>query len=120
MIDHVTLNVSDCDRAKRFYEEALAPLGISLQMEFGRACGFGLEGMPFFWIREAEPAGNVHVAFHCEAREPVDAFHAAALTAGGIDNGPPGLRPMYHPNYYAAFVHDPDANNVEAVCHSPG
>jgi catechol 2,3-dioxygenase-like lactoylglutathione lyase family enzyme len=120
MIDHVFLNVSDYERSKPFYEQALAPLGYSLQMEYGRGCGFGLEGKPFFWIREHEPVGNAHVAFHCETREPVDAFHSAALSAGGTDNGAPGLRPHYHPNYYAAFVHDPDSNNIEAVCHSPG
>jgi catechol 2,3-dioxygenase-like lactoylglutathione lyase family enzyme len=119
MIDHVTLNVSDYQRSKHFYEEALAPLGFSLQMEFGNACGFGVEGMPFFWIGERQPAGNAHVAFRCEERAPVEAFHAAALGAGGSDNGAPGLRAHYHPNYYAAFVHDPDANNVEAVCHTP-
>jgi hypothetical protein len=90
-----------------------------MQMEYGKSCGFGLEGRPFFWIREQPPAGNVHVAFPCNERASVDAFHAAAIHAGGIDNGAPGLRPHYHPNYYAAFVHDPDTNNIEAVCHTP-
>ena len=97
MIDHVFVNVSEYERSKRFYEQALAPLGLSLQMEQGKGCGFGLEGKPFFWIREHEPAGNVHVAFHCEARESVDAFHSAALSAGGTDNGAPGLRAALPP-----------------------
>lgn len=120
MIDHVFLNVSDYERSRSFYERALAPLGVTLQMEYGKGGGFGLEGKPFFWIREQKPTGEMHVAFHCEAREPVDAFHAAALSAGGADNGAPGLRLHYHPTYYAAFVYDPDGNNIEAVCHTPG
>jgi len=120
MIDHIGLNVSDFDRSKAFYEKALAPLGITLQMQFGRGAGFGVEGKPFFWIREQEPVGQAHVAFHCEDHAFVDRFHQAALAAGGTDNGAPGLRPHYHPNYYAAFVLDPDSNNVEAVCHNPG
>ncbi len=119
MLDHIGLNVSDYRASRAFYEQALAPLGIALQMEFGNAGGFGLEGMPFFWIREDGRAGSVHVAFHCEDRASVDAFHAAALAAGGTDNGAPGLREHYHPTYYGAFVLDPDGNNVEAVCHKP-
>ncbi len=119
MLDHVGLTVSDWDASRAFYEQALAPLGITLLMEFGRSGGFGHDGMPFFWIREEEPAARVHVAFHCEERGSVDAFHAAALAAGGTDNGAPGLREHYHPTYYAAFALDPDGNNVEAVCHAP-
>ena len=119
MLDHIGLNVTDFDASKHFYLQALEPLGLTIQMEFGRGAGFGVEGKPLFWIREEEPVGaGVHVAFHCERREQVDAFHAAALAAGGTDNGAPGLREHYHPTYYAAFVLDPDGANVEAVCHS--
>ena len=83
-----------------------------------KACGFGKEGPPSFWISEREPSGTgTHVAFASPDRATVDAFHAAALDAGGIDNGAPGIREHYHPTYYGAFVHDPDGNNVEAVCH---
>jgi catechol 2,3-dioxygenase-like lactoylglutathione lyase family enzyme len=117
MIDHVGLNVSDFDASKRFYEAALAPLGLTPQMQFGRGAGLGRDGKPTFWVVERQPHGNAHVAFHCESREPVDRFHEAALAAGGRDNGAPGIRPHYHPGYYAAFVLDPDGNNVEAVCH---
>ena len=119
MLDHLGLNVSDLDRSKAFYERALAPLGITLQMRFGRGAGFGVEGKPFFWIREEQPVGRAHVAFQSRDRAAVDRFHEAALAAGGADNGPPGLRPHYHESYYGAFVHDPDGNNVEAVCHRP-
>jgi catechol 2,3-dioxygenase-like lactoylglutathione lyase family enzyme len=117
MIDHVTLNVGDYDRSKAFYEEALKPLGYALQMEFGSSGGFGAERMPGFWIRGGEEPGVAHVAFQSPDRATVDAFHQAAIAAGGSDNGAPGLRP-YHDSYYAAFVHDPDGNNVEAVCHA--
>jgi catechol 2,3-dioxygenase-like lactoylglutathione lyase family enzyme len=117
VIDHVGLNVRDFDASKRFYEAALEPLGLTLQMQFGRGAGFGQEGKPTFWVVEREPPGAAHVAFHCESREPVDRFYEEALAAGGRDNGPPGLRPQYHPGYYAAFVLDPDGNNIEGVCH---
>jgi catechol 2,3-dioxygenase-like lactoylglutathione lyase family enzyme len=120
MIDHVTANVSDFERAKRFYVQALEPLGYSLRMEFDGAAGFGAaEGMPDFWIGSRSERGATHVAFSAPDRAAVDAFHAAALEAGGTDNGAPGLRPHYHETYYAAFVHDPDGNNLEAVCHRP-
>ncbi|HZO98192.1 MAG TPA: VOC family protein [Gaiellaceae bacterium] len=119
VIDHVGVNVSDYARAKAFYERALAPLGITVQMELGTACGFGVEAKPFSWIRVQEPVAPVHVAFTCEDRSSVERFHEAALAAGGVDNGGPGLRPHYHPTYFAAFVRDPDSNNVEAVCHRP-
>jgi catechol 2,3-dioxygenase-like lactoylglutathione lyase family enzyme len=119
MIDHIGLNVSDFERSKIFYEQALAPLGLTPQMEFSSSAGFGTEAKPFFWIAERGPVGQAHVAFHCDDRASVDRFHAAALAAGGEDNGAPGLRPHYHPNYYAAFVHDPDGNNIEVVCHQP-
>ena len=86
----------------------------------GRAAGFGEDGKPFFWLEDGRaPVTEVHVAFHAEDRATVDAFHAAALAAGGTDNGAPGVRELYHPTYYGAYVLDPDGNNVEAVCHAP-
>lgn len=118
MFDHVSLHVSDYDRSKAFYVGALAPLGLTVQMDFGHACGIGVEGKPIFWLVAAEPTTNVHVAFHAEDRATVDRWYEAAIAAGGVDNGGPGLRD-YHPTYYAAFVHDPDGNNIEAVCHRP-
>ena len=121
-LDHVGLDVSDYERSKAFYERALAPLGMTLMMEpVARVGGFGGE-FPFFWIaqRDRGPDSGTHVAFGVEERESVDAFHAAALEAGATDNGGPGLREIYHPSYYGAFVLDPDGNNVEAVCHKPG
>jgi catechol 2,3-dioxygenase-like lactoylglutathione lyase family enzyme len=118
MIDHVSLQVSDYPRSKDFYVAALEPLGYELLREFeGRVAGFGRDGKPAFWIREGEPAGPIHIAFEASDSEAVEAFYAAALAAGGTDNGPPGLRTIYHPGYYGAFVHDPDGNNAEAVHH---
>jgi catechol 2,3-dioxygenase-like lactoylglutathione lyase family enzyme len=122
MLDHIGLNVSDYARSRDFYARALAPLGLSLQMEpMPRTGGFGVEGNPGFWITDQrEPTTeNVHVAFTAPDRATVDAFHAAALEAGGTDNGPPGVREVYHPTYYGAYVLDPDGNNVEVVCHRP-
>ena len=126
MLDHVGFAVADAERSRRFYEQALAPLGISLIMSVtpeqteagGTAHGFGSDGKPYFWIGDNERVGEgTHVAFEAESRAIVDAFHEAALAAGGRDHGAPGLRPQYHPNYYGAFVLDPDGINVEAVCH---
>jgi catechol 2,3-dioxygenase-like lactoylglutathione lyase family enzyme len=120
MIDHVTADVTDVERAKAFYSQALAPLGYSLQAEFPGAAGFGTgEGIPDFWISSSEDRGATHVAFTAPDRAAVDAFHAAATAAGAEDNGAPGVREHYHQNYYAAFVHDPDGNNIEAVSHRP-
>ena len=121
MIDHAGFGVSDYARSKAFYERALAPLGIALIMEpMGRAAGFGEPGKPFFWLEDGRaPVTEVHVAFLAKDRPTVDAFHAAALAAGGTDNGAPGVREVYHPTYYGAYVLDPDGNNVEAVCHDP-
>jgi catechol 2,3-dioxygenase-like lactoylglutathione lyase family enzyme len=120
MLDHVTANVSDIEQAKSFYRDALAPLAYSLQMEFPGAAGFGTgEGIPDFWIGSSEERGASHVAFQAPDRETVDRFYEAAMAAGGKDNGAPGLRPHYHETYYAAYVHDADGNNVEAVCHQP-
>jgi catechol 2,3-dioxygenase-like lactoylglutathione lyase family enzyme len=120
VIDHVTANVTDFARAKRFYQQALEPLGYSVRMEFDGAAGFGAaEGMPDFWIGSRAERGATHVAFTATDRAAVDAFFEAALAAGATDNGVPGRRPHYHETYYAAFVHDPDGNNIEAVCHRP-
>jgi catechol 2,3-dioxygenase-like lactoylglutathione lyase family enzyme len=120
MLDHVTANVSDFESAKRFYEHALGPLGYSVQMEFEEAAGFGTgEGIPDFWIGSSSDRGATHVAFSAADRSAVDSFYEAAIAAGGRDNGPPGLRPHYHETYYAAYVHDPDGNNIEAVSHRP-
>ena len=121
MLDHVGLQVSDRERSKRFYAEALSPLGYGLVMEHRiSGVGFGRSGKPEFWIREATPAPGVHVAFAADHRAAVDAYYEAAIAAGGGDNGRPGPRPEYHPAYYGAFVLDPDGYNVEAVCHEPG
>jgi catechol 2,3-dioxygenase-like lactoylglutathione lyase family enzyme len=122
MLDHTGFGVSDYRRSKAFYETLLAPLGVTLLMEpMGKAAGFGQGGKPFFWIEERAPAvqGGLHIAFAVEEREIVHAFHAAGLEAGGIDNGAPGLRTIYHPDYYGAYILDPDGNNIEAVCHEP-
>ena len=123
MLDHVGLNVSDYARSRDFYTRALAPLGLELLMEpVADVGGFGSpdDHKPFFWISTREAANAaVHVAFAADSRELVDAFHEAALAAGGRDNGAPGVREIYHPHYYGAFVLDPDGNNIEAVCHRP-
>jgi catechol 2,3-dioxygenase-like lactoylglutathione lyase family enzyme len=122
MLDHVGLNVKDYAASRAFYEQALAPLGwrVLVAFEGGTTAGFGTSDKPEFWIHEREPYGTgTHVAFAALDRPTVDAFHAAALSAGGRDNGGPGVRAQYHPNYYGAFVLDADGNNVEAVCHRP-
>jgi catechol 2,3-dioxygenase-like lactoylglutathione lyase family enzyme len=117
MLDHVVVRVSDTPTSKSFYEAALAPLGISALREYPGSVGFGRDGKPAFWIRGGGGLDEVHIAFAAPDRPTVDAFYAAAVAAGGRDNGPPGVRLIYHPNYYGAFVHDPDGHNVEAVCH---
>jgi catechol 2,3-dioxygenase-like lactoylglutathione lyase family enzyme len=128
MIDHVGFPVSDYERSKEFYSNALAPLGYALIMEYAGektesgypAAGFGADGKPDFWIGgEGGLRGILHVAIAAKNRAAVDAFYRAALAAGGRDNGGPGLRPQYHPSYYGAFVLDPDGYNIEAVCHAP-
>jgi len=122
MFDHVGLNVKDYPASRAFYEQALEPLGWYVVMEFDewKAAGFGTADKPEFWFSQREPYGTgTHVAFTAKDRATVDAFHAAALAAGGRDNGAPGIREHYHPTYYGAFVFDPDGNNVEAVCHTP-
>ncbi len=124
MLDHVGIPVSDYTRSKGFYLQALRPLGYDLVMEVSSEetggnsqAGFGAKGRPQFWIGAGHPiTGRVHFAFEAKDRAAVDAFYAAALKAGGEDNGAPGLRPHYHANYYGAFVLDPDGHNIEAVC----
>lgn len=118
MIDHFTLTVSDLARTRAFYERALAPLGYGVQMEFEGYIGFGARGKPSFWIKAGPmPQSPMHIAFSADDRGKVDAFYAAALAAGGRDDGPPGVRPHYHAHYYGAFVLDPDGHPIEAVCH---
>lgn len=126
MIDHIGFPVSDYARAKAFYTEALAPLGYTLIMEVQQdendapAAGFGRDGKADFWIGgEGGLAKSMHIAILADDRAVVDAFYAAALAAGGRDNGAPGIRAHYHPNYYGAFVLDPDGHNIEAVCRKP-
>lgn len=130
MIDHMTLPVSDVAKAKAFFDAALEPLGYGVLMTLpaemaggNPAYGYGAEGMdePQFWLGQYQPALNqiVHVAFQAKNREQVDTFYAAAIAAGGLDNGGPGARP-YHEHYYGAFVLGPDGHNIEAVCHKPG
>ena len=125
MLDHMSIAVSDMARSLSFYRHALAPLGITQLMARGddgdgtpSHVGFGTDFKPFFWIGAGEPVrGNVHIAFTAASPEVVDRFYAAALEAGGRDNGKPGLRPEYHAGYYGAFVLDPDGCNIEAVHH---
>ncbi|MFI4969472.1 MAG: VOC family protein [Lysobacterales bacterium] len=127
MIDHIGLAVSDHTRSRAFYVQALAPLDfvpvvdLTSEQTGGYAgTGFGPPGRPHFWIGNGgDHGGRVHVAFAANSRAAVDAFHAAALAAGGRDNGAPGLRPHYHAHYYGAFALDPDGHNIEAVCHAP-
>lgn len=121
MIDHIGLKTSDQTVSRRFYEKALAPLGYTVLMEFeeGQVVGIGIGGKPDFWFSSGETSSPIHLAFSASDRATVDAFHAAALAAGGKDNGAPGLRSEYHPGYYGAFVLDPDGDNVEAVFHDP-
>ena len=118
MIDHTGIRVSDFKRSFAFYEKALAPLGYTAIMTFEKWAGFGEGRKPDFWIGEGDaPKDIVHIAFAAKGRDVVRAFHAAAIAAGGKDNGPPGVREQYHPSYFGAFVLDPDGHNIEAVCH---
>jgi catechol 2,3-dioxygenase-like lactoylglutathione lyase family enzyme len=127
MLDHIGLAVSNFSKSREFYVVALAPLSMGIVMEVTKeqtgtyaGAGFGVGNKPVFWIGTGDhPSGPVHVAFTAATRAEVDAFHKAALSVGGRDNGAPGIRAHYHPNYYGAFALDPDGNNVEAVCHSP-
>ena len=125
MIDHMGIPVSDIEPSRKFYEAALGALGMSVQKQYRSeeeggwtALGFGVPGEKIFWIADGDKVGGgIHVAFTADTRAQVDAFHAAGLKAGGRDNGKPGPRPNYGPNYYAAFVYDPDGANIEAVCY---
>ncbi len=120
MFDHVGFGVTDLAASKAFFVKALQPLGVAVAMEGPYGVGLGRKGKPSVWLHEAkEQPVRLHLAFVAENRKLVDAFYQAALAAGGQDNGAPGLRPHYHPNYYGAFVIGPDGHNVEAVCHKP-
>jgi catechol 2,3-dioxygenase-like lactoylglutathione lyase family enzyme len=129
ILDHCTLMVSDYARSKAFYVKALAPLGIEPVREYGKACGFGRGPKPDFWIGEGPSSFQTpeqikiitptHIAFVARSRAEVKAFHDAAIAAGGKDFGAPGLRPVYHPHYFGAFVLDPDGHDIEAVFHKP-
>jgi catechol 2,3-dioxygenase-like lactoylglutathione lyase family enzyme len=120
MIDHLGFSVSDFERSLAFYKAALAPLGYGVVMGGDGYAGLGEKGKPDFWITAGgKTAPHTHVCFVAKDRATVDAFYAAAIAAGGTDNGKPGLRAHYHPSYYGAFVLDPDGHNIEAVSHKP-
>ena len=120
MFDHIGLGVTNLAQSKAFFLKALQPLGVAVAMEGPYGVGMGQNGKPVFWLSETkERPAHLHIAFAAENRKQVDEFHKAALAAGGKDNGAPGLRPHYHPNYYGAFVIGPDGHNIEAVCHKP-
>jgi len=119
IFDHVSIRVGDFERSQAFYRAALPALGIEQQFSLarpgGQVAGFGKGRTSFFVMAGKPPHGAIHLALSAGSRAAVDAFHRAALAAGGRDNGAPGMRPRYHENYYAAFVLDPDGNNIEAV-----
>ncbi|MPS81316.1 MAG: VOC family protein [Achromobacter sp.] len=120
MFDHIGFGVSDINQSRAFFLQALAPLGVSLAMQGPNSIGLGRAGKPSMWLYATHAVSPpLHIAITAATRADVDAFYQAALAAGAKDNGPPGLRPHYHPNYYAAFVLAPDGHNVEAVCHLP-
>ena len=120
MIDHIGIQVGDLDKGIAFYTKALAPLGFTLIMRWGKFAGFGIAPKPEFWIDgRGAPADKIHIAFRAKGRAEVRAFYEAAIAAGGKDNGAPGVRAHYHEHYYGAFVLDPDGHNIEAVCHEP-
>lgn len=120
IIDHIGVNVQNAEESRAFYEKALAPLGISQLMEYAGWYGFGKGGKPEFWFGEGDkPHHRMHIAFVAENRQQVRDFYEAAIAAGAEDNGKPGVREIYHPDYYGAFVIDPNGHNIEAVCHKP-
>ncbi len=120
MFDHIGIGASNLEASKTFFLQALAPLGVATVMEVPGAVGLGRGRKPSLWLgATAEKCAPMHLAFTAENRSQVEEFYRRALTAGGKDNGPPGVRPHYHANYYAAFVIGPDGHNVEAVCHAP-
>ena len=121
MLDHLTLRVHDLKASKAFYVATLKPLGYAIVTEFPEGLGMGVGGKPDLWLVQDPAASPQHVAFAAPSRPAVDAFHAAGLAAGGRDNGAPGLRAHYHPNYYGAFIDDPSGHHMEAVIHTaPG
>ena len=120
LIDHIGLAVSDYEVSKAFYLACLKPLGIELVVELEEEgwAGLGRDGKGEFWFGPDDKVQHpMHIAFRADTRAQVDAFYQAALLAGGCDNGAPGVREIYHPDYYGAFVLDPDGHNIEAVCH---
>lgn len=120
MFDHIGFGVSDYSVSKNFFLDALQPLGYGLVMEGTYGVGIGPAGKPLLWLHQTfDNPTPLHLAFSASTRKQVDEFYRAALEASGKDNGPPGLRPQYHPHYYAAFVIGPDGHNVEVVCHTP-
>jgi catechol 2,3-dioxygenase-like lactoylglutathione lyase family enzyme len=121
MLDHTGINISNVEKSKEFYAQILVSLGYELSSEFNNAMAcFGIDGEPDFWIMQGEVnTPRIHIAFRAQNRDVVREFYAAALEVGARDNGAPGLRTHYHPDYYAAFVLDPDGHNIEAVCHVP-
>ena len=120
ILDHIGLAVRDFAKSATFFRRSLAPLGIQTVLEGEGWAMLGKDGRPEFWIGvHGIPPGPIHIAFAAESREQVHEFHRAALAAGGRDNGAPGIRAKYHPDYYGAFVFDPDGHNIEAVCHRP-
>lgn len=120
IIDHIGFVVSDYNKSKEFYLKCLAPLNIELVMEIEGWAGFGKNQKPEFWFGpHGEAHKPMHIAFSAESREQVNQFYEAAINAGAKDNGAPGIREIYHPNYYGAFVIDPNGHNIEAVCHKP-
>jgi catechol 2,3-dioxygenase-like lactoylglutathione lyase family enzyme len=120
-LDHVTLSVRSLRGARRFYEAALGAIGMRINMDVGDALGLGSKQQKIFWLaRDRRAVGDSHFAFRVDRRDEVDAFYDAAMGAGGTDNGKPGPRPRYGRNYYAAFVRDPEGNNIEVVCYAPG
>lgn len=120
MFDHIGLRTRQFVQMSAFYEAVLAPLGYRKLFTYEGGAGFGRQGAASLWIGEAERlTAGIHLAIVSATRASVDAFYEAAMTIGATDNGEPGLRPNYSPNYYAAYVLDPDGNNIEAVCHRP-
>ena len=128
MLDHIGFAVSDYAKSKLFYDAVMPTVGAACVMALTKeetggtyeGAGYGVNGKPSFWIGSGKPLqGPLHVAFVAPSRAAVDTFHKVAMVAGATDNGPPGIRAHYHPNYYAAFVLDPDGHNIEAVCHQP-
>jgi len=123
MLDHVAIQCSDPEASCAFYDAVLAPLGITRQMDFGPVVGFGTAGKPDFWIGPSETGDGFresHLAFAAPDRDAVRAFFDAAVAHGAEVLHEPRVWPEYHPDYFGAFVRDPDGNNVEAVCHTPG